>query len=238
MKKIINYHIKNEKNIGDLMCAPAHYFDIGKTLDIRDDEKSSVAIFGGGAISSSVRKYFNSKGASIKILWGVGSTVRNKFESPTHPSYDGVQLIGIRDYQASLNNKNFNWVPCASCMAKEFDNINPPKQDLVFYGHKKVSPMNNNNNAMNNDNKDFKKVIEHLSLGETVVTSSYHGAYWALLLGRKVVCIPFGSKFFGFKHPPTIVKKYDGQKGLSYDGLLEEYREKNKEYWNKVQCII
>jgi hypothetical protein len=42
---------------------------------------------------------------------------------------------------------------------------------------------------------------------DVVVANTYHGAYWATLLGRRViVAAPFSNKFFGFRHEPVIVR--------------------------------
>lgn len=232
--EIANFHIKGTKNVGDEVCAPALYFPIGDAFDIRKSVEPKIAIYGGGAIAKSARRYQATRKSAIAILWGVGDTDRGKMQTPMHSPYKNFKLSGIRDYPATQKNKSIEWVPCASCMSPLFDNPPLPTKEVVFYGHKKLSPMG----EINNDTTCFERVIKHLSSGDTVVTSSYHGVYWATLLGRKVICIPFGSKFFGFKHMPLIVEEYKQQKGNSYDGVLEECRERNKQFWEKVKCVI
>lgn len=239
---VVNYHIRGAKNVGDEMCAPALYFDLGKDSKIshiQDTVKNcKVAIYGGGAIGNTARRYQVSR-KNMAVLWGVGNTDRGKFSPPSHPSYPEFALRGVRDYHAAMKNKNLDWVPCVSCMSELFDNPPEPTQEVVYYGHKRMSPMGD----MNNDATNFEEVISYLSKGETIVTSSYHGVYWGLLLNRKVACIPFGSKFYGFKHLPKMyvgatshtLKKVEGFK---YDGVLEEYREQNIKFWEKVKCVI
>ena len=48
-------------------------------------------------------------------------------------------------------------------------------------------------------NLDENKTIEFIGSGDVVVTNSYHGAYWATLLGKVVVAFPWASKFYGLK---------------------------------------
>lgn len=236
----VNYHIKDSKNVGDEMCAPAHYFDIKNRLNITSQSMHpKVSIYGGGAIANIAVKH-HTKNRGVGILWGVGTTSRNKMALPTYKPASQFVLQGIRDYQTAISYSELEWVPCASCMSKLFDDVSDPIKDCVYYGHKILSPLS----EMNNDEMDFAKVIKHLSSGETVITSSYHGVYWATLLGRKVLCLPFGSKFFGFKHPPVMIKrsqlasKLSGIQGNSYPFALEECREANLKFWEKVKSFI
>jgi len=239
---VTNLHLISDDNVGDEYCSPYHYFDGMKRFHLRKYQATmnELIIYGGGAISQfSVRHQAINK--TRGILWGVGLTERNKLKTPHHPQYKKFLLSGIRDYNAAVKNR-LDWVPCASCMSEVFNDIPDPTTDVVFYGHKKLLPFN----QLNNDEMDLHKVIKHLASGEIVVTSSYHGVYWATLLGKKVICLPFGSKFFGFKHPPAMIKKHDVRnikhvvrtsKLSQYPDALEECREKNLEFWEKVKCV-
>lgn len=239
---IINYHLKGTKNVGDEYCAPAFYYNIKERKDIRNiiTEKNDFAkliIFGGGAIANTAKNY--KKHTKVKsVLWGVGNTTRGSFTPPNHGSYSEFILAGIRDFNI-IKSGNIRWVPCSSCMSSLFDNPSEPTTDFVYYGHKKMSPLGN----MNNDIMDLSKVINYLSSGETVVTTTYHGVYWATLLGRKVICKPFGSKFFGLKHKPLFtdnisINNIKNLKPVSYKDALEECRNANNRFWEEVKCII
>ncbi len=86
-----------------------------------------------------------------------------------------------------------------------------------------------------------KQVLEFIAKGETVVTSSYHGVYWAQLLGRKVICVPYGEKFRTFQHLPTYAEPEDWQ-GIvrlasQTDPLLEQYRQLNLQFAKKVSKL-
>lgn len=234
MEDLINLHLPGMNNIGDEVCSPSSYFDwIPKGEHIK--QSTTIArnvIYGGGAISAGVMEVSQGRlKDSQGFLWGVGATKRTTSHiDPIHPKYpENIILKGVRDFNL-ISEKGFEFVPCVSCMSPLFDKSYTIDKEIVYYGHNTVSPMQ----GMNNNEPDFEKVIAYLASGETVVSSSYHGVYWALLLGRKVICIPFGTKFYGFKHKPG----YYDQPARSYSGLLEEYRSINLEYAKKVKNLL
>ena len=89
-------------------------------------------------------------------------------------------------------------------------------------------------------------MINFLGSAELVITNSYHGAYWATLLKRKVVVMqPFSSKFLGFRHPLVVANNFDitDIKNLPvYPNALKEAREANskfaKKVLNKIKAIL
>jgi exopolysaccharide biosynthesis predicted pyruvyltransferase EpsI len=82
-------------------------------------------------------------------------------------------------------------------------------------------------------------VAAFLGSAETVVTSSYHGAYWASLLGRRVVGIPTSSKFYGLKHaiPLCTIEDWPRFEKLarSYPEALDDCRSANIAFAEKVK---
>ena len=89
----------------------------------------------------------------------------------------------------------------------------------------------------------FEEIIEFLGSAEVIITNSYHGAYWATLLGRKVVILqPFSSNFFGFHHPLLVANNIDDIKSLTelpvYPNALLEAREANLKFLEKVRSQI
>lgn len=226
---IVNVSNINGKNIGDIVCPPYLYFDIGgkHRSFVREkipSKKHVLTIWGGGAIVNNADKYVGNK-----ILWGAGLTHRYKhgkewLHRENMPDYI---LYGSRDYGYG------DWVPCPSCMSPIFDNPPEPTRNHVQYGHFKCSPLGFNNNDM-----DLKKVIDYLASAETIYTTSYHGMYWGILLGRKVVAMPFGSKFYGLPYDVTLVKSFDGQKGKSFPNALKECRQANIDFYAKAKPII
>jgi len=186
------------------------------------------------------------KNIGPRILWGAGHNSREKDTEPyniEYPKYlNQFHLVGVRDWDT-----DYRWVPCASCMHPAFDKEYEIKNKVVWFEHKKkmidskwfdVLPAP----RMVNTGQNMEQVIEFLGSGETVVTNSYHGVYWATLLGRKVVCIPWGSKFNMFKHPPTMATQSDWSDkvglAVSYKNALDECRNANQEFYNDVLNLI
>ena len=181
-----------------------------------------------------------------RILWGAGINSRDKecdAYSIEYPDYlNSFHLVGIRDW-----NTDYRWVPCASCMHSAFDNEYEIKNEFVWFEHKKrlidtkyfdilPSP------RLLNTGQNIEQIIEFLGSAETVITNSYHGVYWATLLNRKVVCVPWGNKFNMFKHPPIMANEKNWcekiNEAKSYPDALTECREANLNFYIETQKLI
>ncbi len=96
---------------------------------------------------------------------------------------------------------------------------------------------------MKND-RPMAEIVAFLGSAEVIVTDSYHGVYWGTLLGRKVVAVPYSSKFYGFRHPPA----YSRNRGLDwraealgvrvYPDALAECRSATREFYGRVRGAI
>lgn len=239
---LVNIHVSPSKNVGDRMSSPRHYFtwlaDI-PILPLAKTNIAQVAIIGGGGLLANgyldcfMYPLMNYPG--IKIGWGIGLNTHESTRSEI-PSYiNRFHLLGIRD-----DLPGFNWVPCASCLSMAFDNPPQPTTDVVVYEHRHF-PLCLDFPTQNNST-DFFSAINHLCLGETVITNSYHGMYWGTLLRRRVVVIkPFSSKFFYWKYPPVFGEISDLNSAIkaarSHD-VLEECRSANLEFSVKVREVI
>lgn len=186
------------------------------------------------------------KSIGPRILWGAGYNSRDKDKDPyyiDYPAYiNQFHLIGVRDW-----NTDYRWVPCASCMHSAFDKKYEIKNKVVWFEHKKKlidgkwfdslpAP------RMVNTGQNIEQIIEFLGSAEIVVTNSYHGVYWATLLNRKVVCVPWGSKFSMFRHPPVMANERNWAElindAVNYPSALEECRTANKEFHNDVLKLV
>lgn len=149
---------------------------------------------------------------------------------------------------------NYHWVPCASCMSPLFRQLSDikPTQRIGFFSHKRVplsdrgrrtSKIRNMRSLLvdrkthfNNSGSDFKRKLSALAQCEFVVTNSYHGVYWATLLGRKVICQPFKDGLYTFKHSPVYLledKLEEAmEKAKNYPEALEDCRFANVKYYN------
>lgn len=223
MGKILFLSRRNTRNIGDLMCTPLGYEGFGfaeKKHDIYDIldphvvvREGEVLILGGGGLFQ--RGTF-SKSISIlgrvkhSIVWGAGHN--SKFRQVSTDSYvsqlKGFDLVGIRDYQAS-HTLGVDWVPCVSAMNPIFSAESDVKicREIGIIEHEHIKLMSrvyDGFEKLENSNS-FQEVIKFIQSSECIVTNSYHGMYWSLLLNKKVGIIPNSSKFFDFIHLPEIL---------------------------------
>lgn len=206
---IIFIYRKNTRNIGDLNSCPKSYFNIFKncfSMDIMDltsiNLKNKIIIVGGGGL---FQAFFQEKLKLLEelsenntiVYWGVGIDNTAK-EKPINTSFlEKAVLVGLRD-----KNTKYDFVPCVSCMSELFVKYANAETayDIAFYLHRDYSenyieyakkyPL-----LTNKDNKSFEEIIKFLSKAKTIITNSYHGAYWSCLLNKNVVVVPWTDKF-------------------------------------------
>ncbi|MDB5179978.1 MAG: hypothetical protein JWN12_610 [Candidatus Saccharibacteria bacterium] len=188
------------------------------------------------------------------VFWGAGVNHHlghrgNQVRPRQLEGLRGFDLVGIRDY---IPESGVRWVPCSSVMLPELqENYEITRPVVVFNNWQfkmhqvpsDVPVMNNNRRfygAMSK-RKAIAQVIAFLGSAETVVTTAYHCALWATLLGRRVVVVdPFSSKFRYFRHPPGIVESTTGWTGIldaavSHPGVLPLYQEANSTFAAEVK---
>ena len=253
--KVLALHYRMVSNIGDRSCCPIDYFNFFSEVcdqvilcDFRlfryAPQDVDVVVWGGGALGTmpeAVRSLFPS---ATYIGWGIGCTSRELLpvSRESHVSASqGFDLWGGRDYGAVDT-----YVPCVSCMSPLFDRQYEVEHQAVVFGHASVSPLEKEAKLLNLPYLDnatpatLEEAIAFLAKGETVVTSSYHGAYWATLLGKKVAMIPFGRKFYSLKHRPVIAGDVASgvEKAESLADCLAESREANNAFAEEVKALL
>lgn len=232
-------------NVGDLMCGPGQYLwpDVNKSIPVKPPRQHlERVVIGGGQIFgqlldvlSSV-KDFNPKAKAV--AWGVGLPPKGKQDKTVKSVTSYFDLFGTR---------NFDWrdeldfVPCASCLMAAFDRPQAPKHEFVFFLHQnKGDPVDVPDGApvRLNTAASGSEIVEFLASGETVVTSSYHGVYWAQLLGRRVICVPYNDKFTVMQHKPKVALASEWRDAVSSairaPEMLEEYRAINHRFAKRV----
>lgn len=252
--KILGLHFRSTNNLGDRTCHPLDYFDLTSgglnqvtCADVRAFpfiEKLDVVVFGGGALGTLSQRVREIYPNAAFVGWGVGCTSRNMapVNAVAHDKASaGFSLWGARDWGASQD-----YVPCVSCMSPIFDEELTIRHETVVYGHSGVRPLKSEAEKLglpymdNTTPVTLREALEFLASGETVITSSYHGAYWGTLLGRKVAMIPFGAKFFSLKHRPPVAEDIaSGRRiAVSTAGVLEESRSLNLNFSKRVQALL
>ena len=209
-------------------------------------KSKDIVLFGGGLLNElDLQKFFFENTVCKKIAWGIGLLQSQKYEY----LFSAFNLIGLRDFnRPEIDNKKVFYVPCASCMSKLFDQPYEEKYHLCFYAHKLKTPteifdkFKEHHIPVLDNEAPFEEIIHFLAQSEYVITNSYHGTYWATLLGKKVLCVPFNDKFYGFKYAPTYTTfdtyEKDMSKATSYPKALNEARNINLSFYKKVKKLI
>ena len=254
--KIINLHDKNEPQYepraGDIYSAPILYFKFPcptESVNVRDidtvdlvDEETIFILGGGGMLHIPFPEYDEGRFLLIEklhdfkdrvILWGIGHNVHG-LEKIEYPSYiKDFRSVGVRDVDQGLN-----WVPCASCMNEAFAKKYDVKDKIRAYRRDDPHdwwPFHFEQYPILGDAKGhtIEEITEFIGGCETLITNTYHGAYWGMLLGKQIrIHQPFSSKFFGL----TKDYDYDGDEMTiqPIPGYYEKCVDKNNQFGKEV----
>lgn len=255
------YRIDNE-NAGDYYSSPNHYFkELGDIqvdiFDFKNSEDTNIeeqisnnalVIGGGGLLNRNSFKFqmrtFEALAGRGKktVLWGVGHNSKQRKDFRKLGSYKidigKFGLAGTRDYSLSRD-----WVPCVSCLNPVFDKAYTPTRETGVILHKKTLknsriPAAFKDYPLISNSQDLEQFVEFIGASENIITDSYHAMYWGILLQKKVVVVPNSSKFYDFKYAPVISSfencLNDLKKARAYTGVLEECRERNLQFSEKV----
>lgn len=249
---VTNVFRADQTNVGDWYCAPQRYFPAlaGAQADIlavdHDQLRGHVVVGGGGLIA----KTFAGPMAALAgarpamtslVAWGIGESLIVDRTGAVVPPFDGplpdylsaFDLVGVRDFGTA-----YHWTPCASCLLPQFDAPRPPVHEIVIYEHKRIPIPIQGFPRLTNAGDDIDAVLGFLGSAELVITNSYHGAYWATLLGRRVVAIPNMSKMYRLKHAPVLCRPESWERAaevaVPYPEALGECRAANLAFMEQV----
>lgn len=207
----------NVANVGDVMSSPFHYFDFDaskvvhdyKAFDFSVVKNEDAVIVGGGVCRNMLSKRRNPH--PLVIGWGVGTSIHGR---TWLKGLDyGGHLNGVRDWPTARGDVH---VPCASAMHPAFDT--PYRRDddgrleaVLFTNHdpgayaKHFPAIDRDGMPWLHNHMRFEDIVAAFKGASTIVTNSYHGAYWGQLLGRKVVVVnAYSSKFHNFRWPVAV----------------------------------
>ena len=252
---IVNPHRIETENFGDIASSPLKFFDFKETSTMEveitnmkeEDLLDNHIIVGGGGLLDNMYFFSNivklcelKQSGKIKSLtfWGVGTNAHfdEKDCMSLYNNSKSEKIISVADLKGIRDRSTtYEYVPCVTCMDPSFDKYagNQPKHKEIYYEHhhRKLPIFEDFHEyeipIMRNDQpKTIREAVDFLSSGETVFTNTFHGAYWALLLGRKVVCKPFSTKFDSLD---TSVERQSPS--LDY---LDECRQKNIKFYERT----
>jgi hypothetical protein len=251
---LVSVHRLATGNLGDRLSSPALYFDFLHAAARHDllrvpqrvVRHARVMLVGGGGLVDNAffrdgwRRLIEGTGADL-IAWGVGHN-RHGSQTASYPDFlRRFTLVGVRDAGPDVP-PSFDRVPCASCMHAEFDRPHAVSTDVVCYSHASHPIDIDGLPRLTNIEEDFATVVRFLASAETVLTNTYHGMYWATLLGRKVVVFPYSSKFYGFPYPVALASTDDWKaarrRASALPEALGECRAANLRFADKVRARL
>lgn len=230
--------------------------DRGARLAFKDAfaEADMIFVGGGGLLEIDFFQPFfkfladNKRSNQKVVLWGAGHNSwklgdwRHLKQSYSFES--GLfDLIGVRD-----SDHHYPWVPCVSCMDTTFDAPAEITREVGVYAHsgtlrnetlKKKLPTGLD---ILDNSSNFSEALEFIGSCELVLTDSFHGAYWATLLGRRVIAFPSSSKFYDLRHPVPICAPEDWSRfralARAYPEALPECRAANVAFSERLQEML
>jgi exopolysaccharide biosynthesis predicted pyruvyltransferase EpsI len=114
-------------------------------------------------------------------------------------------------------------------MHPAFDKQIEPEHEIVVYENKQARPLKSHGFPhMSNEGATMEEAVKFIASGEIVVTSSYHGMYWAALLKRRILVVPFGSKFYERSKMP-MVKEWTPQRAIDKSTSMTYGRDRLRE---------
>ncbi len=176
-----------------------------------------------------------------RYVWGAGHNGDTANEEVYPEELQHFVRVGIRDYGTQ-----YNWAPCASCMHPAFDKKYRIKNRVIWFEHKKqlIKDRAFGNEPIPrfvNSGANIEQTIELLGSAEVVLTNSYHGAYWATLLRKRVFVVgAWSTKFMHMKHAPThISADMDWKESIDqttiYKDALDECRQATVDFWESIK---
>jgi hypothetical protein len=180
-----------------------------------------------------------------RFLWGAGHNNNDIDQRVKYSRYLAeFRMVGIRDWHGQRS--RIRWTPCASCMHPAFDRQYQVRNDVIWFEHRKQLVKDFGDDSIPrfvNSGNNIEQVIELLASANTVLTNSYHGAYWATLLRRRVIVVgAWSTKFRFMRFQPQFIKDMKSstwQQSLEsakiYPEALDVCRVATQQFWQDLQ---
>ena len=228
---LYNLKVQGSGNQGDKLCSPFDYFEAPEEVipinichALPDFTKKDMVVIGGGGLidysakwNRRIEKVFEQAGSVF--IWGAG--YNRHYDTLDHPSldlwkhqYNPNHFIGLRDYTSS-----FQWVPCVTCMHPEFDyELVGDVSGTILHLRHPDRPKQDYSNTVSNL-EPFDTIIDTIREHKYILSETYHGTYWSLLLNKSVALLaPFSTRFDGFPFPLSRMESVKGYASIDYQG--------------------
>jgi len=249
-RRLQNVYWANPANTGDMASAPLNFVRFEGFRPAFVDMRSArpapddPLILGGGGLlqEPTLRPKVEAMMADARapvVLWGMGFNTNGMRDRDNLPPWIArAALAGLRDALPGVR-----WVPCTSCLHEAFNRRFAVRRQMVSFEGNPLGIEGLPRMACR-AGQPIERILAFLGSAEVVVTSSYHGMYWATLLGRRVVLIPNAdaSKFFHFPFPAALATLTDWRSAAArarpYPEALEACREANRAFARDVAGLL
>ena len=193
-------HYGETRNIGDFYCSPRHYFDF--------DSDRETLIVGGGASNNFFCGRARKQRAQTRTAWGIGQS----WSLDSKPSRVDRLIKSVKrkftytrasTRDISLASKHLPLVPCVSVFHPVTEIPVGNELGIFLNSDAQVSGIQADaststvqarglfaTNGLAAD--EFMALFRRTG---SIITNSYHAAYWGLLSGRSVHILGYSSKF-------------------------------------------
>lgn len=235
-------------NPGDLWSSPIHYLpkrfrgfflDCFQLNDMPVISDVDDVVIGGGALLcsnkfiSQIKNYTEKTQPKRIVLWGVG------IDTNLDISYfEQAALYGVREWLPGTVWEQ-RWLPCVSVMHPAITAAQSVEatQDFLVADHWKRAPIAfpAKHTRVSNNPINIESIVSAIAQHRWIITSSYHVAYWATLLKKKVIVCsrPWQPKFDHFRHPPVLAEQFSWallDQARTYPDAYNECRSANERF--------
>jgi hypothetical protein len=235
-------------------------------------ERDDFVIYGGGGLldnSNALNDILNRlmEECDNVIIWGAGSHkyteefIASCIDGTTEVelakipiNYEKALLLGIRDFN---HPSKLPFLPCVSCLHPAFDklflNAHRVKRKVgaIKHGLDKNFEVRNFPYSMSSNASPIGGIVQYIMESSVMLSSTYHGVYWSILLGRPVLApasrrgiekylyLPRQIGFFEDDHDydeENILRLCGGL--AEYPPFLEEARALNWSFFKQVKNRI
>ena len=268
-RRVHELHHLEYRNAGDRECVPLRRFwDLAPATlayeeasyhsDAARELRDELVVLGGGGVLDphdwpQVIEPLLERGNTV-IGWSIGHHHDHyHFDPAEHGDWrrsvadyaeqyqlDRLRLAGVRDAGTG-----FDLVPCSSCMSPVFDRDYEITSETVVYGQGALEPIAIEGlpTMLNTWEKELDEIAAFLGSAECVITNSYHGAYWSLLLGRRVLVYePWCSKWLLTPWDLVTCNRRNWRRrrrrARAEPGLLDDSRRRNRAFAKRVFSVL
>lgn len=192
-------HCMEFKNQGDMHCCPYFYFkeffekfpcrihDIWN-IDYSTIKRDDVVILGGGGMLECLDEFQKSINkltyiCSHVICWGCGHNTHTGRMIQLPIDYSRFELLSVRDYNTSTNER---YCPDVSCLMPDLEKTVPITRKIGIITHQDF-PIDLPYDQISHKD-DMNKILSFIAETDTIVTNTYHCAYWSMCMNKKLFC--------------------------------------------------